>query len=1573
MPLRKQNILLLGLVSAFMLNLSCTRKPRKQVVYGSSEGIYTKEDFVSRPFVVGDAGTPASVATFIDQAVTKEQSQKKSLSLVAVAGDFLHAGSAIRFTVSSQFLTLHAQDNDNPIAQWSISGHCQLEPQHNQKGEETRFIEYRCSKGTKDNLDYPAFAADYNNVRVRDLGNVSELVIPKSQMLGELGLAQRTYTVKTGSYKNKGLAVTQARELVLEEGFTGFNDLRPVEFDAPDLPFVAFNDKILADIEFLGKENTSYQLRFRLTDHHLLVEKVVSSEGVGPQEKTYAQKIDDNLYAVTIVGYPINTLKYEHQLSQGEKTVNFVGLGVTNIEEATHIVINEKMPRKFASVQKQDVFDADFFKADEEWYFERSLIDRPIDTVIDASVANLYPGTQLAAGKVRVHKNKNSVQFLDVNIPEEAKGIDGEKLKPLLEIPATWVDFRVITTGGEAFLREESLEDGHPGANEWDKRQYAIFQFNRADNLSSARTDEFKLKKLEIGPNYIGFQVYYSSVGLTIKYSMVKATEKNITERIYPKADQQKFGFFATLKSFYPGITNDKLEIRDKNIVLQRANPERDPKNGNKPTVWIHLTKGMENAPYLVEAVQEAVDSWTKTFAKAAEGTGQEPISVMLSPELVEVGDVRYNKVVFWGYDYDTQPSGYGPSVTDQTNGNIVNASNHIFLRRYREVIYSEIRRYIRNELGLYEGKILLNADVPQNGKLAAGGEIDLISKAAVINGNTDSSFNALGLGNVNEKLGLNGNVSHLYISPIEEKISEVDFHDVSSHLNFKESGQYLFGKEEIANLNKRNQEYGPAVVNTMQVENNGGCSYPGGLINTFEQIHDLCDGKNGKATIFKAYLDGLRQQSSATDLANDDLAKRDEAFFDCAKVLFREKIASTLVHEFGHNFGMSHNFAASADADNYSRDEKGNILARMSSVMEYPDGDEDSAKVPGPYDIAAIRYAYYNSLEVNDPQSGKSHLISLKNGLNIDENIKNSSYPNDQARKYLFCMDTEILGDAQFPIDKVYCRRWDKGATATERVDAAIERITQSLMTGRSRFDSANIADGKGFAKWIYGSAFITLRIIYDDFRLTLASKTGLSDKYLTSISSQKELEQAVKNTNDPALWDSYLATRKAYKFLKELALMPSLYCVAVDGERKKIKSFAFDDLRQKIFFDTQAEFGNGKTVNNCQEATPYILGYDEVGQLENPTVETVGNALNDLTASADPLKILTNVPNLEIGILFVRALAIELLFSRDPSSALTIQENFKSSFMDEKELRDDFAEDFFTRISHGVSFTEALTANKEILPLNLDPQAPGYYQNFFYEEKGLLSSIFFNFLTKISPPGVQTKRLDPYLVNISGPNDIKVQMSARKIDSVDQYFYEMEAEYTKDRAGNFYWATAKGENVVAYSAIKALNEVKAYREPSAVEKYDEATFDAWVNKMYGMVLSFDQAIRVMDQKSPLFTAEADRSVAPSKEDLVKLTTTIEQIINMLKSQKKIKEEEIPRFSMFVQALMKVNYFIGYTDVEIRQNEELNSGFISFMYKWVLDDYARYEKYIKEQREFDAKVEILESFLFSQLGIARN
>jgi hypothetical protein len=239
-------------------------------------------------------------------------------------------------------------------------------------------------------------------------------------------------------------------------------------------------------------------------------------------------------------------------------------------------------------------------------------------------------------------------------------------------------------------------------------------------------------------------------------------------------------------------------------------------------------------------------------------------------------------------------------------------------------------------------------------------------------------------------------------------------------------------------------------------------------------------------------YLQKILEKTKASDLAAKRAAIREEI----AQLTFY----TTLLHEMGHNFGLRHNFQGSADEPNYTK-EYFELKARLakqdpsvqeadldpyaySSIMDY--GAEFYAQSAGlgPYDNAAIKYAYNRSID------RETDAVT--------------------QRGYAFCTDDQVIVN-----ESLLCRRFDKGRNATEIVQNMIESYWRDFKLVHIRRGRANFERiARRYPSWQLQRTFLPVRQAIDElnyaFRAApteIDAETNCSAKFVTDSVKSGEI----------------------------------------------------------------------------------------------------------------------------------------------------------------------------------------------------------------------------------------------------------------------------------------------------------------------------------------------------------------------------------------------------------------------------------------------------------------------------------
>ncbi|MEK7790806.1 MAG: zinc-dependent metalloprotease, partial [Deltaproteobacteria bacterium] len=173
---------------------------------------------------------------------------------------------------------------------------------------------------------------------------------------------------------------------------------------------------------------------------------------------------------------------------------------------------------------------------------------------------------------------------------------------------------------------------------------------------------------------------------------------------------------------------------------------------------------------------------------------------------------------------------------------------------------------------------------------------------------------------------------------------------------------------------------------------------------------------------------------------------------------LFQEIILNTLVHEMGHNLGLAHNFKGSLDKKHYISEK-----IQTSSAMDYLAIEDSEEGTPGPYDKAALAYAFSGDFDFHE--------------------------------NYLFCSDQSV------PIDPL-CNHWDRGESAEKIAEYLVKKYHdgyahRNFRNKKIHFKNTPEAE-REYSKNLINYYFLPLREFLD-YQIHVGTKsTTLTDEPL-------------------------------------------------------------------------------------------------------------------------------------------------------------------------------------------------------------------------------------------------------------------------------------------------------------------------------------------------------------------------------------------------------------------------------------------------------------------------------------------
>jgi hypothetical protein len=246
----------------------------------------------------------------------------------------------------------------------------------------------------------------------------------------------------------------------------------------------------------------------------------------------------------------------------------------------------------------------------------------------------------------------------------------------------------------------------------------------------------------------------------------------------------------------------------------------------------------------------------------------------------------------------------------------------------------------------------------------------------------------------------------------------------------------------------------------------------------------------------------------------------------------------------------------------------------------------------PGAYDIAAIRYGYANTVELEN-----SKVFKLDTHKPIDNNLENN---NVKIKKYKFCSDEH----AYYGTDPM-CRKFDVGTTPIEVVTDIINSYDTMISTQNYRFDRAYSSSSSRIFRRRLRLVFEPLYKFYTQWRVLVAEALGANYKYFDRIDANeynRKINELINNNS------AISADLKEYKtvsamilnFLNKIASAPPKSCV-VRNEKGKLDLINLEPVRDELFYNKKI------SINSCNddEFVNYIKqkGY---------TLETKNNTLN-------------------------------------------------------------------------------------------------------------------------------------------------------------------------------------------------------------------------------------------------------------------------------------------------------------------------------------------------------------------------
>jgi hypothetical protein len=606
-----------------------------------------------------------------------------------------------------------------------------------------------------------------------------------------------------------------------------------------------------------------------------------------------------------------------------------------------------------------------------------------------------------------------------------------------------------------------------------------------------------------------------STVTAVFHYSFVKTASvlsKGFKTVQYPNVDEDSFGFFQTESQVLDQDNNANQS--GERAIMNHWNPDR-----SEITYLLSDEFKKPEHAKIRQLTEQVVGSLNDGLSQA----GAKFKINLKDAEGKSAGDIRNSMIVLVEDPVASSIIGYGPQTEDPVTGEIVSARTVMFLgtiKKFIKFTYDDILR----EKKAAKLAALRQPQPPPSDDPNADDNGGLILEDALKARMAQSLFKAESMKDI-----------ATYKKP-EVSVG-------SGATNVVEAAKIKQIEKELRTSRKhRNMDYeGGAQAHLKYLKEAKNCAY----------------GLNAD----------LASESISPRLAArfPDDAKPWEQLSESEKqaaidIILPEIWVPTLIHEMGHNLGLRHNFKGSEDPKNFYTPAELEALKidhqiPFSTVMEYGD-DLKALPVLGKYDIAALRFAYAQKVELADG-SVVPVVETIEKTLKVESEKAGREV---SLKEYGYCTDEHTGINAG-------CRRFDLGTTLTEIVEheiltyqAAYER--RNKRAGRADFSLiGDIAYGQRIK-----AVFQGLRIMQESYE-SIKTRFGIPD------------EHPIWNTN-AFLKDLKTASTKSADFLMSVVATPNLTCAIVDISNPGVlvDAVQLDDLdaSQISCFDIDlADFG--------------------------------------------------------------------------------------------------------------------------------------------------------------------------------------------------------------------------------------------------------------------------------------------------------------------------------------------------------------------------------------------------------------
>ena len=745
---------------------------------------------------------------------------------------------------------------------------------------------------------------------------------------------------------------------------------------------------------------------------------------------------------------------------------------------------------------------------DDPCLYVPSVADTPYNV---AASRPFWQGEQkLVVGKI----TKDELKFLQVE-EDERFNSNINNFSPVVSFGISHLDYKCRKDSYGDCTNAEEIDD----EKSWEKRRFveldvASFKVQEKNSLPiqfselfqagcfSATDQEITSVKVEKDAINLGVKktyqagadcipleemddLRYLTFTVDYKYSIVKLSslaDKNYQAVDYPAQDESYFGFFKSEQK-KKTVDNHDHVMGIRNNILHRWSP-------NKKDVVYYLNDEFykEGNEHILESTKQGIESVNRSLQIANAGFKV----ILKNGSDKSIGDLRNNFIILVNDPQASGVIGYGPTVTNPKTGEILNARTVMY--------YGTIKKFIGRAYDELVEETILNA---QNA--ASQESTKSVTETQAVEGTQNvqnatrqdaskllasvdlSSMDNFQLDSSN--LSVLSNRNYDYMSSLLGNREDLKLEDVQRKMQLKRKELDLMARDTF--FHGSNVNFDGAVISAL-----------GEKIKKGEQLK-------------------LWEQ-----LSEDERS-------EIIKLLMPHVWVPTLVHEFGHNLGLRHNFSGSTDKENYYTSSERRALGMRkeisySSIMDYAYRNNNELSLMGKYDIAALRFAYARKVEAKD---GKI--------INLDETIQKTVESNESLalKKYQYCSDEHVNTN---PL----CNRFDEGATFSEVASHYINSYNKNYEKRNFRGRRYSFEGRSGDFQYVLGNfnIFMEMRQFFDIY-----DQRRFDGDYDSNDWKDNETLVDIKKGSD-LVFDHFMNVLE----------MPAYQCIELDTKTQEITNVA-------------------------------------------------------------------------------------------------------------------------------------------------------------------------------------------------------------------------------------------------------------------------------------------------------------------------------------------------------------------------------------------------------------------------------